>query len=564
MAARRRSQTAWWRRAKKEGWSQWIKTIGDERAAAAGYYFDVEVAEKYCNFFEAVLCHTRGKMAGKPFTLLPWQRNDVISPLYAWRHRKTGLRRFRKGAIWIPKKNGKSTLAGGIVHAALHMSGPRAEAYGFAYTSKQSKLVFNEAAAFQKKSAFLRKYSKVHKSVNRITVDYNDSFYEAREGELGAASAEGINPVLVVFDELHVQRTRELWDAITYACAAQDEALILTISTVGVYDENTIWWEQFDYAKRVLSGEITDHSFFPYIAQADEACHDNPELLLDPVQQKKANPSLDEPGCPTSAELTLAVQEAMNSPRKLHNLKRYRFNLPTASIDRVVNMTMWNAASAAVPVDLEDRRAFGGLDLASVEDLTCLVLYFEGDFELDEKGFILPFFWCPEERLREREREGQSHFYRHWVDEGWLRVTPGKRVSHATIIKDIQELIAMYDIELIGYDKWNAEAIAQTLELDVDVVEVAQTLRGMTIGTKALLDDIEEGRIQHDGNQVMTWCMRNAAADKRSSVDYIRFDKEASKNKIDGAVAAAIARGLASKAEPEGDSMYSEAGGSLL
>ncbi|GAA4442968.1 terminase large subunit [Bremerella cremea] len=562
MAAGKRSQQAWYRQAKKEGWLPYVKTIGDERAAEAGYWFDTQRAEMHCRFFESILKHTRGKMAKKPFKLLPWQREDVIYPLYGWRHRETGYRRFRKGSIWVPKKNGKSTLAGGIVHDALHLSGPRAEAYGFAFTAKQARIVFNEAAAFLKSSDFLNSTSKSTPTANRISVPYLDSFFEAREGEAGKESAEGINPVLVIFDELHVQKKRDLWDAITYACAAQDEALILSISTVGVWDEEAIWWEQYDYAKRVLAGEITDHSFFAYIAQADEECRDNLDMLLDPVQQKKANPSLDEPGCLTSAELTAAVIEAKNSPRKVNNLLRYRFGLPTSQINRIVNMAMWHACEAEDPDRLEDRRAFGGLDLASVEDLTAFVLYFEPDLELGEKGFLIATFWCPEEKLLERERAGKLH-YKQWADDGWLRVTPGKRIHHPTIVADLQEFVELYDIALIGYDKWNAEAIVQQIEVDVDVVEVQQTLRGMTIGTKFLLDDIEEKRIEHEGNPVLTWCMRNAAADKRSNEDYIRFDKESSKGKIDGAMASAIARGLAAVAEPRQKSIYDQDGEGL-
>lgn len=303
----------WRELAEDEEWSQWIKSPSDEHAASMGYRFDEAAANIWVNFFQGILVHTRGELAGQPFTLLDWQRDDVIMPLFGWRHRETGLRRFRKGSIWIPKKNGKSTLAGAIVNAFLHLSGERAECYGFAHTAKQAAIVFREAAAFAEKSAFLSQNSKVVESRNRILVPYNGSFYEAREGEAGSRASEGINPVLVIFDELHVQRSRELFDSLTYACAAQREALVLSISTVGVADETTIWWEQYDYSHKIIKGEIFDHSFFAYIAQADEACKDDIEMLLDPVQQRKANPSLDAPGCPTSEELTQAVIEAKNS-----------------------------------------------------------------------------------------------------------------------------------------------------------------------------------------------------------------------------------------------------------
>lgn len=551
----------WRELAEEEGWLHWVRSPADEHAAANGYWFEEDDALIWVNFFNSVLVHTRGELAGKPFTLLDWQRDDVIMPLFGWTHRETGLRRYRKGAIWIPKKNGKSTLAGAIVNAFLHLSGERAECYGFAHTAKQAAIVFREAAAFAEKSPFLQQNSRVVESRNRITVPYNDSFYEAREGEAGSRASEGINPVLVIFDELHVQRSRELFDSLTYACAAQREALVLSISTVGVADETTIWWEQYDYCRKIVAGEIFDDAFFAYIAKADDECKDNIDMLLDPVQQRKANPSLDAPGCPTSEELTQAVIEAKNSPRKINNLLRYRFNIPTAQIDRVVNMEAWKRCEGKLP-DLRSIRCFGGLDLASTEDLAAFVLAFPPSVD-EGLWYLKAWFWCPEEKMREREQRQMMH-YVNWHREGWLKITPGKRINYKVIVADIQKILQSYRVECSGYDKWNAEAAIQDLELDSDWVEVNQSIRGMTQGTKTLLDIIEEGRVRHEGNPVLTWCLGNCAADPRSNEEYIRFSKEHSADKIDGAVGAAIACGLGVLAEPETESIYSEPGGLFL
>jgi phage terminase large subunit-like protein len=287
-------------------------------------------------------------------------------------------------------------------------------------------------------------------------------------------------------------------------------------------------------------------------------------MLLDPVQQRKANPSLDAPGCPTSEELTQAVIEAKNSPRKINNLLRYRFDIPTAQIDRIVNMEAWKRCRTRLSdmPDLRGMRCFGGLDLASVEDITAYVLVFPP--APDERDWIIKaWFWCPEEKMREREQRQMTH-YTQWAKDGWLKITPGKRIDYRVIVADIQEILETYDVEESGYDKWNAEAAIQELELDSDWVEVNQSIRGMTLGTKALLDMIESEKVIHDDNPVLTWCLGNASADRRSNEEYIKFSKEDSSDKIDGAVAAAMACGLAVLAPEEQPSIYNQPGGAFL
>lgn len=513
---------------------KWIRSEADERAVASGHWFDENAAKHVCKFFEDFLHLTMGQP--KPFALLDWQRFDILYPLFGWK-RENGDRRYSKGDIFVAKKNGKSTIAAGICLYMLMGNGHRAECYGVAHTREQSAIIYREAAAMATNSPKLKGVIETRDSQKRLIHPKTNSFYAALAGEANARGVEGINPVLVLFDEIHVQRSRELYDALTYASVAQRNSLMLSVSTVGVADQTTIWWEQYEYAKGIIDGTIHDDSRFAYIAQADEGCLESAEMRADPKQWAKANPSL---GVTVRLEkIEESVREAEASPAKLNNLLRYVFNIPTAQVNRVVPIENWKAAGGHECST--SRRCFGGLDMASSEDLTAFVLYFPATDT--ETAMVKSWFWCPEDKVRQREQR-QMAFYRQWVNNGDLLQTSGNRIEHDAIAQHIRECFDEYQLDCVWYDPWNADAVVNPLHAEGYRVEsLSQTIQNLSAGTTALLDDIAANRIAHDGNQVMTWCLSNCAADTKD--DAIKFSKDKSADKIDGAVALAMARGCA-------------------
>lgn len=536
--------------ARAAGWiSEW--TAHDERALLDGCWWDEEAAENWCGFFHKWLRFTMGEWAGQPFRLLDWQRDDVVRPLFGWK-RADGLRRYAKGDIFVAKKQGKSTLCGGLANAFLMKGGRRTEVYGVAHTREQAGVVFREAAAMAKHSPALAKRLKVMDSTKRIVYAKTGSFYHVLAGENGVRGLEGINPLLTVFDEIHVQRSRTLYDTLTYASAARDNSLLLSVSTVGVADETTIWWEQYQYAKGVLSGEIHDVTRFAYICQADPECKDDPELRRDPKQWAKAMPSLGV----TVKEYKVrdALREAENCPPKLHNFVRYILNIPTATVESVVPMDKWKACEGELP-DLMGRQCWAGLDMASREDLTALVLYFP-PIDDEKVGYIKSFFWAPGDKMREREQKQQMH-YTEWSRGGWLTVIPGFNIKHEVIEQAIRDCVEKYEVIEVPYDKWNADATITPLVDDgVECVLIEQGMKSMGPLCQSFLDAIQEQKIRHDGNPVMSWCLSNAAAILGFDGVSWRFDKKKSADKIDGAIAGAMAVGRAMVAEPEEDDPY--------
>ena len=530
-------------KAEAEGWSHWIKSEADERAVLAGCYFDQDAADQIVTFFEKYLTHTMGRFAGQPFTLLPWQKDGILQPLFGWK-KENGNRRFSKGDIFVAKKQGKSTLAAGLCNFFLLTSGHRSEVYGVAHTREQAGIIYREAAAMAKSSPQLSKVLAVRDSNKRILYKATNSFYQAVPGEASARGIEGINPVAVVMDEIHSMRSRVLYDGLAYSSAARPRSLFLSVSTVGIADRTSIWWEQYEYARGILAGDIHDTNRFAYIAQADEECDDDFEECGNPEQWAKAMPSLGV----TVDEDTVRRHwlEAKNSPAKQNAFRRYLLNRPTASVDRIVPMSAWYECATDLP-ELRGRECFGGLDLASREDLASYTLLFPGTDE-DPRSFVLAWCWAPEVTIKEREARGMHH-YRQWVDEGWLLPCGAKSIDHDLISSTIKESAELYNLVEVGVDPFGADAVFnKCLNDGLPLVRCSQSVFAMTPGTRAILEDIAEQRIFHDGNPVLSWCLSNCAALENSDGG-IKFDRKTSSDKIDAAVALTMARARALAAE---------------
>lgn len=480
--------------------------------------------------------------AGQPFKLLDWQKNDVLCPLFGWM-RQDGRRRYSKGDIFVAKKQGKSTIGAGLANYFLLTAGERAEVYGFAYDRMQAGIIYREAAAMARGSEQLSSRLKPLDSQKRILYTKKQSFYQAMAGENNARGAEGINPNLVLFDEIHVQRSRALYDAITYAAAARPNSLLLSVSTVGIADITTIWWEQYEYARGIISGEVHDDSRFAYVAQADEECATDWGICGQPEQWHKAAPSL---GITVTEDYyRRQYAEATNAPAKQNSFRRYLLNVPTAQATKVVPIEQWRKAAVEVMPDLARETCYAGLDMASHEDLSAFVLYFPANDDRD--ACVLAWAWCPSEKIRFRQQK-QMAFYRQWVDEGWLQETEGDRIDHAVIERQVRQCCETYDVREIGFDPWNADAVVNPLLAEgYPVVQIPQTMLQLSSGTKQLLTDIQNCDIMHDGNPVLTWCLSNCAADEKEEA--IKFSKEKSADKIDLAVALAMARGRALAAQ---------------
>lgn len=583
--------------AKSEGWSEWIKSEADERAVLNGCWFDVAAGQAWCDFLEKWFVFTRGtdvngnNLVGRQYKMLDYQRQFLTMPLFGWKkdRERPHIRRFNKGDIFVAKKQAKSTWAAAICDAFLLKGPPRTEIYGVAHSREQTGVIYREAAAFARSSPELSKRLKAIDTHKRIVFEQKGSFYQALAGECGSRSAEGIIPTLILFDEIHVQRDRQLYDALAYACLASENSLFLSISTVGLADHTAIWWEQYSYAKGILDGSLHDDARFAYVAQADDGCKDSAKLRADPKQWRKAMPAL---GVTVKEEaVKAAVQEAENSPAKLNNLLRYVFNIPTAQVERVIPMDKWDECGRAITPEarkafassLIGRTCFGGLDIGATSDFTAFVLVFPHDDaeqieivvdELDKdigatttrirRTFsVLAYFWLP---ARPVKREPTlENTIQQWQREGFIRTTPGNVVDYDQVLDDIGEIVAPYALAGIGFDRgFQGSQMGNNLMKHYgDIVEqVPQGILTMNAPFREILELTINGRLLHDGNPVLRWMASNTAAEERGGL--IKPSKEHSREKIDGIAALTMAMCLATRDVDIGATIYETYGNLAL
>jgi len=506
-----------------------IKTAADRRAIAEGCAFDEAAAQRVRRFFEGYLRHSKGSWAGKPFMLLPWQWDDIIRPLFGWM-RPDGTRRFRLAYIEVPKKNGKSELCAGIGLYMLAGDGePGAEVYSAAADRLQATIVHGEAARMVGQSPALSKRLKVTDTTKTISYQETNGWMRALSAE--APTKEGLNIHGLLFDELHAQPNRDLWDTLRYGGAARRQPLLVMITTAG-WDRNSICWEQHAYAQQVLDSVVEDTQFFGYIRAADEKDDWRAEDTWF-----KANPSL---GHIIDLEsFRNECLEAQAAPTKENTFKRYRLNIWTEQATRYIPMDAWDECPNELDREgLLGQPCFAGLDLASTQDICAFVLYFP------DQCAVLPWFWVPTESAHERERRDGVP-YQTWARDGLVTLSDGNTADHERIAAEIEHLGKLYDIRDIGFDRWGSQWIQGALQgAGFEIAEFGQGFKDMSGPTKELLALVLKRELNHGGNPVLRWMAGNVAAEG-DAADNVKPSKKHSTERIDGIVALIMAIGRA-------------------
>lgn len=507
---------------------EWIRNALDEKAVGDGYWFDRDAASRVVFFFESFLRHSKGRFAGQPFTLLDWQKYELLMPLFGWK-RPDGTRRFRTAYIQIPKKNGKSALCSGISLYLLVGDGEAgAEVYSAAADRDQAAIVFNESMAMVRQSKPLAGCLRVIASRKTIHFAKTNSVYRCLSADV--PTKEGLNIHGLIFDELHAQKTRALWDTLRYGGAARDQPLLISITTAG-FDRQSICYEQYEYARKVLRGDVEDLSFFPLIYEADT----ERDKLDDPAVWRRANPSMGA----TIREETFAdeYREAVEKPSSYSSFLRYRLNVWTQSETQWIDIARWDACARRRGWKrLPGRPCYCGLDLASVSDIAA----FAAVFDVDGVLHVLTRFWAPKENMHRRTRKDHVP-YESWARSKLLTATEGDVIDYNRIESDIKAFAELYEVREIAYDRWNAQQIVTNLQdHGLTMVPMGQGFASMSGPMKELEARILSRRVAHDGNKVLRWMVGNVQAE-RDAADNVKPSKAKSREKIDGVVALVMA-----------------------
>lgn len=512
-------------------------------------HYDKAKADRAVKFIEN-LCHTKGKWAGTRFWLLPWQE-QLIRDIFGI-VKPDGNRQFRTAFVEICKKVGKSELAAAIALYLLYADNePSAEVYGAAADRQQASIVFDVARQMVEMSPALMKRSKLMSATKRIVNYGNAGFYQVLSAEVG--SKHGFSISGLVFDEIHTQPNRQLYDVLTkYSSDARQNPLHFIITTAG-NDRNSFAFELHTKAIDILEGRRVDPTFYPVVYGLKDD-----EDWEDEANWYKVNPSL---GYTVDIErLRDAYREAKQNPADEITFKWLRMNMWVSSTTSWIPDAIFMKGNE--PIDmrlLEGRACYAGLDLSSTGDITALVLIFPPS-NLDEKYILVPYFWVPEETIPQRVK-ANSVPYDIWEKQGHLLATEGNVIHYDFIEKFICDLAEKYHILEIAVDRWNATHMIQNLEdAGFTMVPFGQGFASMSTPTKEFYRLLMEGQIVHAGHPVLRWMAGNVVIETDAS-ENIKVTKAKSKEKIDGIVASIMAldRCLRNQGEPQG-SVYDERG----
>ena len=488
-------------------------------------HYDAEKADRAVRFIEN-LKHTKGRWAGKRFWLLPWQEQiirDVFGIVDAH-----GNRQFRTAYVEIPKKNGKSELAAAVALYLLYADNePSAEVYGAAADRQQASIVFDVARQMVDMTPALVKRSKIMAAGKRIVNYSNGGYYQVLSAEVG--TKHGLNVSGLVFDELHSQPNRQLYDVLTKGSGdAREQPLYFLITTAGT-DRESICYEVHMKALDLLKGTKIDPSFYPVVyGLADD------QDWNDEANWYQANPSL---GYTIKIDRVRdAYKEALENPAEENVFRQLRLDQWVGSTVAWIPEHVYDKGD--LPIDMEKlkgRDCYAGLDLSSTSDITAFVMVFPPEVE-GENYIVLPHFWLPRETLQLRVRRDHVP-YDVWEKQGLFHITEGNVVDYNFVRKTINELGKEYHICEIGVDRWNATQLITDLDGDGFVmVPIGMGFKDMSPGMKELYKLLLEGKITHGGNPILRWMAGNVVAEI-DAAENIKPSKKKATEKIDGIVA---------------------------
>lgn len=518
----------------------------DACVTAGNCTFDHVAAQDVLDFFPLCLKHVKGEKAGQAFDLLPWQKS-ILAHIYGWK-KPDGTRRYREVFLFIPRKQGKTFLAAGIVLYTLFCDGEQgSEIYGAAADREQATLVFQHVKGMVLQEPEFSTRCKIYETVKSVVIEATSSSYKVISAD--ANTKHGFNSNLIIIDELHAQPNRELVDVLMTSTGSRRQPLVIHVTTSD-FERPSICNEKYDYACKVRDGIIDDPSFLPIIYEAPRDADWTSEKVW-----KAANPCL---GHSLSLDyMRRECQRAIDTPSYQNTFRRLHLNQRTSQDVLWIDLAAWDACldgASADPDELTSQICYAGLDLASVSDLCALTLYFP------VTKAVLAFFWVPEETADLRLERARVP-YPSWIQQGYITATEGNVTDYDVIRRDINLLTERFDIHELAIDRWNSTQLQIQLVGDgINVIPFGQGFSSISAPAKELERLVLNHELKHDGNPVLRWCISNVMIEEDAGGN-IKPSKRKSTEKIDGVVALVMAIGRAI-VQPDGhyESVYERRG----
>lgn len=519
---------------------------------APGAVFDPERVDKVIRAF-SLLRHTQGQWAGHPLRPDPWQVAYILAPVFGWVRWDDDsgqyVRIVRELYVDVPRKNGKSTLAGGLAIYMTCADGENgAQCITAATTKEQAGFVFEPVKKLAEAAPALKQHVKPLKGV--ILHPKSGSYFKPISSVAGAQHGANLHAAIV--DELHEHKTPELVETIETSTGSRRQPLIVIITTADAGKRESVYDRKRQRVEKLARRVFEAPSVYGVVWAAEKGDDPHAEATW-----RKANPGYGV--SPTRAYLQAASDTAKQSPADLAKFLRLHLGLRTKQQTKFITMESWHRNAGMVDeARLAGREAYGGLDLASTSDLSALCWLLPDD---ERGGFdALWRLWTPEDNVPalDQRTAGAASV---WVREGLLVATPGNVADYDYIRLQIDRDMDAYDVRSIGFDPWNATPLTNKLSEDgAPLVKVRQGFVTMSPPLKELQRLLLKGApeaplFRHGGNPAVTWCVDNLAV-AMDPAGNCKPDKARSAEKIDAVSAAVTALSEAMTRTPVKKSAY--------
>lgn len=475
---------------------QYERLVDDIHHPKDGYIFDQARAERPIAFIERFCKHSKGEWAGQPLRLELFQK-AFISALFGFVDASTGYRKYRETLFYVSRKNGKSVMLSGL---ALYMliadQEAGAEVYSVASKKDQAKIIYEETYNMVRQSPDLLQVIKKRKS----DLYFPLTFSKFQPLGKNSDTLDGLNSSLVIIDELHSIKDRNLYEVMKQSQSARRQPLLVMITTAGTVRE-CIFDDMYKYACGVCDGTITDPHFLPIIYELDSK-----EEWLDPMKWEKANPGLNR--IKKLDDLISKVSRAKQSPRDLTGVLVKDFN-----VIQSVASTWITFDDAANPETFELERfkgyyAIGGADLSRSGDLTAATLLF---MDKQEKRYVTQMYFLPKDNFEQRVKEEKIP-YDKWYEAGLLRLCEGNSINYSDVTAWFLEMVEKYDVTpaWIYYDPYSAAYWVQEMQSHgFNMVKCYQGVKTLSLPMQQLGQDLTAKKVNYNANPLLLWCITN-------------------------------------------------------
>lgn len=475
---------------------QYERLVDDINNPKDGYIFDQKKAERPIQFIERFCKHSKGEWAGQPLRLELFQK-AFISALFGFVDASTGYRKYRETLFYVSRKNGKSVMLSGL---ALYMliadQEAGAEVYSVASKKDQAKIIYDETYNMVRQSPDLLEVVKKRKS----DLYFSLTFSKFQPLGKNSDTLDGLNSHLVIIDELHSIKDRNLYEVMKQSQSARRQPLLVMITTAGTIRE-CIFDDMYKYACSVCDGTIEDPTFLPIMYELDSK-----DEWLDPMKWEKANPGLNT--IKKLDDLISKVERAKQSPRDLTGVLVKDFN-----VIQTVGSTWltFEDANNTETFNLEDFRGYyciGGADLSRTGDLTAATLLF---MDKQEKRYVTQMYFLPKENFLQRVHDEKIP-YDKWLEAGLLRLCEGNSINYSDVTAWFLEMVEKYEVTpaWIYYDPYSAAYWVQEMESQgFRMVKCHQGVKTLSLPMQQLGADLAAKKINYNANPLLLWCITN-------------------------------------------------------